>query len=64
MQKLTVLILALITSEIVTAQAAKWDSTYRPGIYAMKVAQFRAFPNAGSDIIFLGNSITDYTDWN
>lgn len=46
------------------AQQVKWDSTYRPGNYAQRVANFRMYPNSEKDIIFLGNSITDYTDWN
>jgi lysophospholipase L1-like esterase len=48
----------------VCAQPVKWDSTYRPGIYAQKVAQFNIHPDSKKDIIFLGNSITDYVDWN
>jgi lysophospholipase L1-like esterase len=46
------------------AQPAKWDSTFRPNNYDLRVEQFRSYPNASTDIIFLGNSITDYTDWN
>lgn len=46
------------------AQPVKWDSTYRPGNYAQRVANFRMYPNSNKDIIFLGNSITDYADWN
>jgi lysophospholipase L1-like esterase len=46
------------------SQVVKWDSTYRPGIYAQKVAQFRSYPNTDKDIVFLGNSIMDFTDWN
>ncbi len=46
------------------SQTAKWDSTHRPGIYAQKVAQFRSYPNSDKDIVFLGNSIMDFTDWN
>jgi lysophospholipase L1-like esterase len=46
------------------AQSLKWDSTFRPANYAIKAEQFRSYPNAGSDIIFLGNSITAGTDWN
>ncbi|RYY69532.1 MAG: sialate O-acetylesterase [Chitinophagaceae bacterium] len=42
----------------------KWDSTYRPNNYAQRVANFKSYPNSKKDIIFLGNSITDYTDWN
>ena len=47
-----------------SAQSQKWDSTYRPSIYAQKTAQFNMHPNSPKDIIFLGNSITDYVDWN
>jgi lysophospholipase L1-like esterase len=46
------------------AQTLQWDSTVRPNNYAIKVEQFRSFPNASTDIIFLGNSITAGTDWN
>jgi lysophospholipase L1-like esterase len=45
------------------SQEAKWDSTHRPGIFKLKVDQFRSFPNSRKDIIFLGNSITDGVDW-
>lgn len=46
------------------SQQVKWDSTYRPGNYAVRVGQFRSYPDSEKDIVFLGNSITDYTDWN
>lgn len=55
---------ALALGILATAQAQKWDSTYRPGSYPLKVAQFQSYPNAASDIIFLGNSITAGVDWN
>lgn len=45
------------------AQQTTWDSTYRPGSYPLRVAQFNAFPNSAKDIIFLGNSITAGIDW-
>lgn len=45
------------------AQTATWDSTHRPGNFALKVAQFKAYPNSTKDIIFLGNSLTANTDW-
>lgn len=45
------------------AQSVKWDSTYRPGSYALKVEQFRSYPHTSGDIIFLGNSITERNDW-
>lgn len=46
-----------------SAQAPVWDSSYRPGNFALKVEQFRSYPNSKKDIIFLGNSITAGTDW-
>lgn len=46
------------------AQESSWDSTYRPAIYPLLVEQFKSFPKASSDIVFLGNSITAGTDWN
>lgn len=49
---------------IAQSQTAKWDSTYRPNNYALKVGEFESFPNASTDIIFLGNSITAGIDWN
>jgi len=63
MKRITLFAVASICTLQLSAQTAKWDSTFRPGSYVMKVEQFRAFPNHSSDIIFLGNSITDYTDW-
>ncbi|MFC6997281.1 GDSL-type esterase/lipase family protein [Rufibacter roseus] len=54
---------ALISSAQAQTQTAKWDSTYRPSAYDLKVNQFKFFPNSTKDIIFLGNSITAGTDW-
>ena len=48
----------------ISQQAVAWDSTYRPGNYARQVDNFRSYNNASSDIIMLGNSITDYAQWN
>lgn len=63
--KKTLLVLALCTiSFAVYSQQKTWDSTYRPNNYAQRVANFRSYPNSPKDIIFLGNSITDFTDWN
>lgn len=45
------------------AQVVKWDSTYRPGNFELKVEQFKSYPNAKTDIVFLGNSITAGVDW-
>ncbi|AKQ46563.1 sialate O-acetylesterase [Rufibacter radiotolerans] len=59
----------LLTGTVTFAQTetlektAKYDSTYRPAAYDLKVEQFKAFPNSTKDIIFLGNSLTANTDW-
>lgn len=45
------------------AQQARWDSTYRPNNWALRVDMFKSFPNSGKDVIFLGNSITAHIDW-
>lgn len=64
MKKIFFCLLALFFFQNLSAQLAKWDSTFRPGNYVQKLAQFRSYPNSTSDIVFLGNSIMDYTDWN
>jgi lysophospholipase L1-like esterase len=45
------------------AQEKKWDSSYRPGNWALKVEQFRSYKHTANDIMFVGNSITAGTDW-
>src|SRR5690349_7111909 len=47
----------------VHAQTEKWDSTYRPNNFSLRVEQFKAYPNFSQDIVFLGNSITAGVDW-
>jgi lysophospholipase L1-like esterase len=64
MKKIALPWIASIIVFTASAQTAKWDSTYRPGNYTARVAQFRSYSNSAKDIIFLGNSITDFTDWN
>ncbi|NCT93574.1 MAG: sialate O-acetylesterase [Chitinophagaceae bacterium] len=56
-------LLCFAATSIVSAQRPAYDSTYRPGNFALKVAQFRSYANAPTDIIFLGNSITAGTEW-
>ncbi len=57
------IIVLLFTVINVNAQTVKWDSTYRPPSYDLRLAQFRMFPNSKKDIIFLGNSITAGVEW-
>jgi len=64
MKKLVLPFIAFFIYHSVHAQTLQWDSTVRPNNYAIKVEQFRSFPNASTDFIFLGNSITAGTDWN
>ncbi len=46
------------------AAAQQWDSTYRPGGFALKLGLFKSFPNSKKDIVFVGNSITAGVDFN
>lgn len=41
-----------------------YDTTHRPGNFHLQVAQFKTYPDADTDIIFLGNSLTAGTKWN
>ncbi|MFN4313033.1 MAG: glycerophosphodiester phosphodiesterase family protein [Chitinophagaceae bacterium] len=53
----------LISHTALHSQKAVWDSTYRPGNYELKVSQFRSYHHSPNDVVFLGNSITDYNEW-
>lgn len=64
MKKRYLIWLVIIGCSINSFAQKAWDSTYRPGNYAQRVANFRTYPNSEKDIIFLGNSITEYTNWN
>lgn len=64
MKKTGLTIIAALSALTLLAQKEKWDSTYRPANYARQVDNFRSYPNAPTDIIMLGNSITDYAHWN
>lgn len=48
----------------ILAQTTIPDTVYRPRTFNVQVQQFRSYPNATSDIIFLGNSLTAYSNWN
>ena len=64
MKKTFLPVLLFICGTAAFSQTTKWDSTFPPTNYAQRVANFRSYPNKITDIIFLGNSITDFTDWN
>lgn len=61
--KKIIFLFALIAVLQAGGQTPKWDSTHRPGNFALKVDLFRSYPNSSKDIIFLGNSITAGVDW-
>jgi lysophospholipase L1-like esterase len=58
-----ILFFATVGAFSAQAQTAKWDSTFRPNNYELKVELFKSYPNSSKDIIFLGNSIMAGTDW-
>lgn len=45
-------------------QQVSWDSISRPEIYPSRVALMRTFRHTKKDIVFLGNSITFWAEWN
>lgn len=49
---------------LVYSQEAEMDTVFRPRTYLLLVEQFRNYPNSTEDVIFLGNSLTAYTNWN
>ncbi|RYZ51361.1 MAG: sialate O-acetylesterase [Chitinophagaceae bacterium] len=61
--KKIIFLFAVIAALQAGGQIPKWDSTHRPGNFALKVDLFRSYPNSAKDIIFLGNSITAGVDW-
>lgn len=63
MKQTFLFLLAASLSVQLNAQTTKWDSTFRPNNYELKVELFKSFNDSKKDIIFLGNSITAGTDW-
>ena len=63
-KNLILLFLATTVSAPVIAQTVEMDTVYRPRTYSLKVEQFRSYPDSENDVVFLGNSLTEYTDWN
>ncbi len=62
MLRLIFFLLIVCSSQILNAQAPKWDSTFRPGGFQLKVDQFKSYDDKNA-FVFLGNSITAGTDW-
>lgn len=54
----------LVLSFNAMAQKVSWDSTSRPDLYRSQVDQFKSFEHTANDIVFLGNSLTHWTNWN
>jgi lysophospholipase L1-like esterase len=62
--KIALLVLFSLKLAFGNSQTTKWDSTYRPGLYDFEEQLYESYPHAKTDIVFLGNSITDRVDWN
>jgi lysophospholipase L1-like esterase len=58
------LMLCFAFSFQLSAQKVTWDSVSRPEIYQPQLEQFKTFKRSKNDIVFLGNSITHWTNWN
>ena len=63
--KRTIISLGLILACLPAMAQEKlaWDSSFRPGNYHSRVENFRSYPDSPDDIVFLGNSITHYAEW-
>lgn len=46
------------------AQSKEMDTVYRPRTYHLIAEQYKSYPDSKEDVIFLGNSLTAYTNWN
>lgn len=60
------LILALVIFPSAMAQTVEtsYDTTHRARNFHLQTAQFKSYPDANSDIVLLGNSLTAGTAWN
>lgn len=56
--------LLLICGNSAFSQKAAWDSLTVPDIYPYQVELFNSMAHSKKDIVFLGNSITFWGDWN
>jgi lysophospholipase L1-like esterase len=56
--------LLLICGNFAFSQKPTWDSLYVPDIYNYQVELFNSVKHSKKDIVFLGNSITFWGDWN
>ena len=57
-------VLFFLTQNETRAQKVTWDSISKPEIYGPQLEQYRTFKRSSNDIVFLGNSITHWTNWN
>lgn len=64
MKRTLILACLLHIVKAASAQNLQTDSNYRPDIYQSRVELFRTFPHSKNDVVFLGNSISFWTDWN
>lgn len=53
----------MLFGKLCFSQEAAWDSTHRPDIFHPRVEMFNSFHQSEDDIVFIGNSITFWADW-
>lgn len=64
MLRVKLIVAFLLFTSPLFAQTITWDSVSRPEIYGPQLEQYRTFKRSSNDIVFLGNSITHWTNWN
>ena len=63
MKIFSVILFIVFSIAFSNAQQKKTDKAKFSPFYYHKVSHFRTLPNTKNEIIFLGNSITDYCEW-
>ena len=63
MKTFIIALFVLLSTGISDAQQKKAEKPKFSPFYYHKVSHFRTLPNTKNEIIFLGNSITDYCEW-
>jgi hypothetical protein len=62
MKPLLVIVICLVSTQFTTAQKT-YDTTYASTYDEQKVTFLQLLPDTKHEIIFLGNSITDFGEW-
>lgn len=63
MKKFVAFFICSLHLQFAFSQKVAWDSLTLPDVYPIRVELFNSMSHSKKDIVFLGNSITFWTDW-